>query len=119
MFKFNKLPCYAVIGLVLLCSAATSAQAPNPLDKKVTFKVYAAERLESVFFRLESHMGARLEFNVLDFASLKAKPADYQAAAVKDVLEEQLDGTDFKYELRNGKLILFKKEKAPSKKETR
>lgn len=109
MFKFNKLPCYAVIGLVLLCSAATSAQAPNPLDKKVTFKVYAAERLESVFFRLESHMGVRAEFKVLEFASLKAKPANYKGITVKEVLDEQLRGTGFTYEVRNGKLVLFKK----------
>lgn len=67
------------------------------LNLTVSMKVHAAETLESVIFRLDSFTGQRIEFSSQSLQGYRAKAADYQNIPLRQILQEQLTGTDFSF----------------------
>lgn len=97
----------ALITLIIACALKVDPP-QNLLDRKITFKVYEAERLESVVFRMESKLGLRIGFSVGDFLPYKARAATYRDTRIREVLDEQLAATLLTYEIRNGRLFIIK-----------
>lgn len=111
---FCRLTTTLFLALILFCSAQTR-QLDNLLNKKLNLDVYASERLESILFRLELHTESRITFEVQEMFSYKAKPAKYENALLKEILDEQLADTPFRYKLYKRKLLIYNAAKEHSK----
>lgn len=80
------------------------------LDRHVTMKVYSAEILESVINRLCVDTMQDIKFNTMMLLPYRAKARDYQGVTVRDILNDQLNGTPIKYKLLKQDLILYNAE---------
>lgn len=77
------------------------------LDEKVSLTVYKAETIESVVFRLAQLTGKRFGYRSSLLSQFKGKHAEYEQATVKDVLDDQLDGTLLSYRIKKKQLEIF------------
>ena len=100
------------IAILFLTSSSQSAikvsPKPDILDMSVTMTVHAAETLESVIFRLDSFTGQRIEFSNKALQGYRAKAADYQNIPLRQILKEQLAGTDFNFHVDKKRIWLIK-----------
>jgi len=80
-------------------------QKPLPLEKRITITFYAAEILESVANRVGLESRQTIIFNVQELLPYKAKARVYNDVTVKDILDDQLSGTPFKYRMNRKKQL--------------
>lgn len=80
-------------------------QKPSLLDTRLTITFYAAEILESVVNRVGVETGQSIIFDTMKLLPYKAKAKTYDNATVKDILDDQLAGTPFKYRLTRKKQL--------------
>ncbi|MGO1595936.1 MAG: hypothetical protein ACTHYC_05740 [Sphingobacterium sp.] len=85
--------------LFIFFTGMRSPQKATVLDSHVTMRVYGAERLESVIFRLQVNADIKIGFTPQQLSGYMAKSADYDGVTLRTVLEEQLEGTPFEYRL--------------------
>lgn len=78
-------------------------QKPDLLERPVNMKIYAAEILESVMNRVGVETGQTIVFNVLQLTPYKATARNYHNVTVREVLDDQLSGTPFRYMLNRKK----------------
>lgn len=106
LFKLMTSMLLGTMIFTLFCSVQSN-QLDNLLNRKLNLDVYASERLESILFRLELYTESRITFEVQEMLSYKAKPAKYENALLKEILEEQLAGTPFRYKMHKNKLLIY------------
>lgn len=75
------------------------------LDRRLTITFYAAEILESVANRVGVDTGQMIIFNTLQLLPYKAKAKTYSNATIREILDEQLAGTPFKYGMNKKKQL--------------
>ncbi|MDB5111962.1 MAG: hypothetical protein JWR67_3076 [Mucilaginibacter sp.] len=98
---------YRSIFLLLILTIGIMADKVSLLETKVTLKIYSAEILESVIMRLEMETGQHITYSTLMLLPYKAKARDYKDITVKDILNEQLSDTPFKYRMGKNQLEIF------------
>jgi hypothetical protein len=80
-------------------------QKPSLLDKRLSITFYKAEILESVVNRIGVDTGETIIFDVRQLLPYKAKADTYRNATVKEILDDQLAGTPFKYRINRKKQL--------------
>lgn len=80
-------------------------QKPSLLDTRLNITFYAAEILESVVNRIGADTGQSLIFDTLQLLPYKAKAKVYNNTTVKEILDDQLAGTPFKYRMNRKKQL--------------
>ena len=82
--------------------------AADMLATEVSLRVYPQEMLESVLFRLHTVTRHSMEWDTRMLSDCQAKPAVYKKVLLKAVLDEQLEGTPIRYELRKKMLVFYR-----------
>ena len=77
--------------------------------------VHPQEILESVIFRLKEETG-RIEYSSLMLAPFKAKVIHYKNATVRQILDQQLEGTSIQYRLKGNTILIVNSLSAKNKK---
>lgn len=97
-----------LLSFLFLGSSVTFAQKTrlNALDMKVSLKVHPQEILESVIFRLKEET-ANIEYSSIMLAPFKAKVTNYKNTTMRQILNEQLEGTGIEYKLKGNTVILI------------
>ena len=80
-------------------------QKPSLLDRRLTITFYAAEILESVANRVGVDAGQTILFDTMKLLPYKAKAREYKNVTIREILDDQLAGTPFKYRVNRKKQL--------------
>ena len=89
----------------MLLFSGTWQQRPSPLETRLSITFYYAEILESVANRVGVNTGQTILFDTIELLPFRAKAREYKNITVKEILNEQLAGTPFKYRVNRKKQL--------------